>query len=90
MLDEETGVYYTGDKKILLTLYETMILSTLIMNKYRVVTFSELSKEIYLDEVTPTIIRRLQVNVCRIKKKLRGYIKIGKKVKIGYYLDVRY
>lgn len=89
MLDEESCIFYGQDKEIKLSFYETLILSILILNKYKVVTYEKMIKEVYLEEPSDKLRKNVQIYVCRLRQKLKGYVSILKKVKVGYYLEMR-
>ena len=87
MLDEDTGMYYVGDKIISLTFYESMVLEVLIKNKYKLVTYEEFLKEVYSEKnLTHEGKQKVNVLMWRLKQKLKSYINIKRVWNIGFIL----
>lgn len=84
MLDEDTGVFYAHDKMILLTPKETLILSSLIKGKGSYVKNEKIIEETFKDEPVKEPLKALRIALARLKKKVKGVIKIKAMTNYGY------
>lgn len=90
MLDEDTGMFYIGSKMISLTFFENIVLGYLIDHKYKICTYKDMLRDIYLEKnVTKIGISRLAVIICRLRKKLNGYVNIRRIRNVGFIIEVR-
>lgn len=87
MLDEDTGMFYIGNKIISLTFYESMILEVLIKNKYKTVSYEEFLKELYNEkDLTSKGKQKVNALLWRLKQKLKLFIDIRHIRNKGYIL----
>ena len=88
-INRETGEVKIGDTKANLTRYEIRALEAL--NKPGITTYQELYKNIYgvaVNELEESERRLLYSTICRIRRKLKGKIKIHRRNQYGYELEV--
>ena len=84
MLDEDTGVFYAHDTRILLTPRETLLLSALIKGKGSYVKNEKIIEEVFKDEPAKEPINALRIALLRLKKKVKGVMKIKAMTNYGY------
>lgn len=84
MLDEENNIFIHNDEIIRLGTIETNLLSYLIARRYVRTTIEQINKKIYcvsLDQYTQDAAITL---ISRLKRKLKGAIKVHSKTRLGY------
>ena len=87
MLDEDKGIYIGNHGKIMeLTNYENTILSLLINNKGRVVTFDEISQELYRCFADEHTINCIRYRIWALRIKFKDEFQIYTRVGYGYYI----
>lgn len=90
-IDYDTRQVFIGNKKIKLTRFEYNILSILSSNYGRVVPYSDLIKGVWNEYSSYSSIKKLQVNIANVKKKIdtaSGGVKyIFNEAGIGYRID---
>lgn len=89
MYDEWTQLYYDKGKIVSLSFLTGLFFELLINNKNKVVTYKEFLKEIYHDngEVTENKKGKVRIVIYRLKKQLKGFVKIEYKRHFGFYIE---
>lgn len=87
MHDFENGLFYGNCGIIELTDIENRILNLLIKNKHTVVRYRQIMRKIYKSDEDKELMNTITSNVCRLRQKLRGEVKIKTRRNIGYWID---
>ena len=85
---EESYVFFGKNGPIDLTVFENKLLSLLLRAKGVVVTYEEICKETYKQEIDKYYLACISQRVVRLRKKLKGEIDIKAKPKIGYRIKL--
>ena len=88
MYDENAGLYYDKGKIVNLSFLPSLYFEILVNNKGKVVTYHQILKEIYNDNGIVTANKRAKINITmnRLISQLEGFVKIGHKRHIGFYI----
>lgn len=92
MLDESTGLFYIENEVINLTYLENKLLSYLIEHKNQISDYKDLLKYLYnIDELNNNTRTRVNTLLIRLKKKIKGIIRVikirNKGVRIEWILN---
>lgn len=86
MIVEERRII-TDDKTIYLSVIESKILSLLLKNKGKIVTYEKLIEEIYCDKFDDSYKRSATKNMSLLRKKIKEIIKIRTVTGKGYIIE---
>lgn len=86
MLDEMQQRLYIDGKIIELTLLQTILLSVLVENKNKVVTYDKLAKILYGLPMDREIHQRIKTLVARTRKTIGNTLEIKTRATFGYMI----
>ena len=84
MLDEETCTYYGDNITVKFSPMSTKLLSYIIINKHRIVTFEELTKYLWNEKRSWRADNRLRNLIHKINVKIESEFHIVSKKRAGY------
>lgn len=84
----EYGCYYIGKEGIIeLTRFENQVLYLLIKYKGRIITFNQICKVYYHQELDKHYRNAIRVRMSRLRHKLKNEVNIKTKLGMGYRID---
>ena len=84
MHDETNMRYITSNKCIDLTVLENKILSLLIREKGKIVTYEQICEEVYHDTYDVYYKSNIRLHIYRLKEKLKDEFEIINQANVGY------